>query len=283
MSIDNVIKHLKLDININKEYNQPFSTITQSFSERISVELFGFELDAKKSYSFDTSDNDELKSCEYLQPKICNNCGKVTNYFSHVCDMDKGGCGSKDFKINSGDSRWGIDSESHFKYFDKLNRYILYLIKYDEYQKLIIVYGWFINKNDEHFNYILKNQYNSLKTKNLNFLPFSHDFFLSKPEIFLELEISLENDYKNIKFCDINNPKKYYLKYEHFDYNSRILTSEEIKNILQINENDNKLSKKELLSILFKENKKVDISKFNLTKRIKNLGKNRGITKRLKN
>jgi hypothetical protein len=263
--VDDLLKEIKKCI----KYNQPYSAATQNFAERVCTELFNIILDPKKGYSFDTNLNDEIKTCEYLQPKTCNNCEKILNFFSDICY-----CGSTDFKNESGDSRWSINSASHFKHFKELNRYILFLVECKDKKTMTFsMKGWIIDKNNSHFNYILKNQ-SEAKTKSLNFLPFSHDFFLSDPLLFLDMDFNDNGIIYN--FCDVEASIPYLLKREHFNYNSSILNTEELELILNIKD-----SKKVLLdSLFYKFGNSIKLSDLKLDKRKKALGKLRGITKR---
>lgn len=262
-----IINCFKSEIKACISFNQPFSSATQNLSERLCSNIFGFRINAKKGYSFDTSTNDELKSCTYLQPKSCNDCGESNHYFSQECF-----CGSTDLTVSKSDSRWSIDSDSHFKHFTDLNRYIVTLTRYEN--SKIIFEGWIIDKTDEHFNFILKNQYNSSKSDGLNFLPFSHDFFRSNPVQFTQIEFELDSDYLSDK-TNISNVETYNLRKEHFNFNSKILTTNELVSILGINKQKNVLIEK-----LFENSDSINISEYDIPKRIKSLDRDRGVTRR---
>lgn len=273
--IEILVKHFLTDVDFCKQYNQSFSSATQVFSERVAVEIFGFKLGAKKGYSFDSDQNDELKSCTYLQPKICQKCNATNNFLSEMCD-----CGSTNFTYNKGDSRWGINAASHIKYLSSLNRYMLFLVEcIDIKNEIFSLRGWFIDKNNEHFNYILLNQSNAERSKSLNFLPYSHDFFMSKPRLFLDMEFSKEK--LNIIFCDTENPKDFLVKKEHFLKN-QILTKADYYVVLDALKIKYKKNSKidEIINLLFENNSEIDISQYISKKRVKNLNKDRGVTTR---
>jgi hypothetical protein len=264
-----VINCFKSEVKACIEFNQPFSSATQNLSERICSNIFGFRINAKKGYSFDTSKNDELKSCTYLQPKTCKSCGESNHFFSKNCI-----CGLSDLTLNNEDSRWQIGSSSHFKHFDYLNRYIVTLTRYENGK--IIFEGWIIDKNNEHFNFILKNQNELSKSDGLNFNPFSHDFFRCDPILFTHIEIDMKSDVV-VENTNIENTKVFKLKKEHFSFNSKILSVDEMVLLLGL-EYKNK-SKKVLLNKIFTEDS-IKLSDLNIPKRIKDLNRRRGLTKR---
>jgi len=272
VTVDRIIKNFLSEVSMCVEFNQPFSAATQMFTERVMSSIFGFTLDPKKGYAFDTSSNDELKSCNYLQPKKCSSCGESNNFFSVTCNA----CGHDKFGSVKGDSRWNIDSDSHFKHFNDLNKYLLTLVDYVDGK--ILMKAWIVKKENPHFNRILRNQLDSAKSDGLNFLPYSHDFFMSDPTLFCEIKMDFITGESDIKI-DIDSDKIYEVTKDHFQMNEAILSRQNLMDLLG-DKAKKSFTKDVLLDLLFDSRESIKLSDLILPERVKSLGRERGNTKR---
>lgn len=124
----------------------------------------------------------------YAQPSKCRNCGAKVHHYAIKCK-----CGSSDLKPIK-DTRWGIDTEAHFKYLKEIPYYLFVIISplnkdIDELKFNIDVYK--VNANDPIFNMILRKQHDFGSKKHKNFMPFSRDFFMSSPMQVLSVNVTV--------------------------------------------------------------------------------------------
>ena len=256
-------QHIEQEKNNTSNVSKTFKGIGD-FGEELTIELFPKSIGSgsKGGVAFDNVELNkdgsieiarEVKTCCPIQSKQCRNkkCRRKAPFFQLECVF----CGNTEFKIIR-DTRFGIDTKSHFKYEKILKEYIFNHIDYDEITEKIYLKTFKINSDNHYFRNYLKNQYeNSSKSNTCNLLPYSYDFHLSGPILLLDCEMSPDNI--NIKYFNIHN-----------------------KNIIDIPTNI--FTKREKMTLEIETEKYINYEKYisKLSLRNKNLNKDRGFTMR---
>ena len=186
----------------NKNLSKAFRGVGD-FGEELTTYLFpnSFGSASKGGCAFDNIEIDvethkpilarEVKTCCQIQPKLCTKCGNKTPYFQIGCMF----CGSISFKEIK-DTRFGIDSEAHFKYEALLKEYVLIVVDYSNLNQDISIKIYKIPSSNIYFTNYLKNQKDNSKSSNCNLLPYSYDFYASGPILILDYDINLANEIK---------------------------------------------------------------------------------------
>ena len=196
----------------------------------------------------------EIKTCCLIQPKKCIQCNKKTPYFQELCIF----CKQSNFTHKS-DSRFSIDSKSHFKYAQYIKEYVLILIDYDNIQKQINLKVFVIDSNNAYFTNYLKNQLDkSEKSDTCNLLPYSYDFYSSGPIKIIDLIVDSDSNFVS-EYINLSNTIP-------IDFDTSILKKKE-KVQLNINERIEFMTYEEIKDVL--------------VVRDKNLNKERGETNRI--
>ena len=204
--IQNIYKERKGLKNISKAFRG-----VGDFGEELTTMIFPKSVcsGSKGGCAFDNNEYNEtgelllareVKTCCLMQPKKCNICNskQKTPYFQEVCIF----CKQNNFTHKS-DSRFGIDSKSHFKYIDYIKEYVLILIDYDNIANQINLKVFIVDSNNEYFAHYLKNQLEkSEKSDTCNLLPYSYDFYSSGPikiiDLTMDIECNIVNEYINL-------------------------------------------------------------------------------------
>lgn len=174
--------------------------------------LSNYELNLKgtgaHSCGFDHNDESEGKGANLVQPKDCfsagnknkprcESTGSLEKIHPYLSNCPK--CGKNKFLIHN-DSRWGIDTSSHFKYnIKKYNCWVFYPENNNPEIKTYYLELYRIESCNVHFQKILNIQFEYGKKKNKNFIPFSSDFYASGPEMISKFKIDYKNDYFNVE------------------------------------------------------------------------------------
>jgi hypothetical protein len=170
--------------------------------------LSNYELNLKgtgaSSCGFDHNDGSEDKGANLVQPKDCNSGGTnqkprcvVTGKLEKVHPYsDKCPKCNRDYFLIHNDSRWGIDTNSHFKYdIKKYNCWVFYPEGHNPMSKTYYLELYRVDSSNPNFQKILEIQYKYGSKKNKNFLPFSSDFYASGPTMLSKFKIDYQNDY----------------------------------------------------------------------------------------
>jgi hypothetical protein len=194
----------------NKNLSKAFRGVGD-FGEELTTYLFpnSFGSASKGGCAFDNIEIDfethkpiaarEVKTCCQIQPKSCTSCSNKTPYFQNSCMF----CGSSSFKEIK-DTRFGIDSEAHFKYETLLKEYVLIVVDYSNLSQDISIKIYKIPSSNIYFTNYLKNQRDNSKSSNCNLLPYSYDFYASGPILMLDYDINMANEVKE-NFYNLEN------------------------------------------------------------------------------
>lgn len=233
---------------------------------------------ASAGSGFDLSDGtnaDESKLAVLVRASVCNICSEKVLFFKETCN-----CGSSDFTFPN-DSRWGVDSKAGIEYKDKLDKYILQVIKpcINSFDCNEFIYEAFlVDAKNEYFTEYLMNQYmNSTKSNNCNLLPYSYDFYRAEPIKVVSLKITLNQINSSIEclFYKLDNTVTEKMPLD-------IVPTNFLKNILKSNSIyfKNNISKSKLIELL-KLSVNIDtFTPLNFPLKSKKLNKNRGLTTR---
>lgn len=187
--ITSFFKPLRDEIKQSLRWGHGISFDSGALAERINFVLNDTSGTASNGGgAFDAINGSEVKSVFYAQPSKCRNCGAKVHYYATKCK-----CGSSDLKPIK-DTRWGIDTEAHFKYLEKIPYYFFVIITplnkdIDELKFNIDIYK--VDANDPIFNTILRKQRDSGAKPNKNLLPFSRDFYMSSPTQVLSVNVTV--------------------------------------------------------------------------------------------
>ena len=174
-------------------------------------------------------------------------------------------CHSNDFEDNK-DSRAGISSNTHIKYKNIINEYIIFVQDYNDTIETISLKVFKFLSSNTYFDTYIKNQYDRGSKKTCNFIPYSYDWILSGPISIMNVDINISRDEPEIIY-HLYNPDSEI----HDDIPESILD-----NILYSNEKDKLSDKTKITNGYFKYDYIKDIFKL----RTKNHGKPRGNTSR---
>ena len=139
--------------------------------------------------AFDAANTSEAKGCNKAQTYVCPDCGSKNNYYASECYK----CGGTDRK-DPNDTRWGIDTEAHFKYVNQMPYYCFTIItplnrSVENPEFNIQVYR--IDTKNKFFNDMLCYQLEHGKKAHKNFMPLGRDFYMSSPKILVDCKVSL--------------------------------------------------------------------------------------------
>ena len=188
------------------DVNQPVKILGDQMTEVIDAVIHDTRCSGTAGSGWDTRDCGESKFSSHVQSRKCLDCGSKVTFFSSKC-LD---CNSTNLSKNPRDGRWGIDSKSHFKHFENLKEYRLTLLepKTDEPScRKFRIRNWIIKKDSEYLNEYAKAQFESPKSKHINFQPLKADFYLSKPVLIYDGQLTIEKESSTMEFdyFDVNN------------------------------------------------------------------------------
>ena len=232
-------KTLKDNIEFSDKFNSPLCFCTSAFGETLTCILKNTKGSGTNGGgSFDTCTGDEVKTLMKLQSKKCTNCGYKNTFFSSSCHS----CGHESFEYAT-DTRAGIDSKSHFKYYNELDEYIIVEISPEVLNhncrrfKLSVSK---IKKDNKFFNSLLNVQKQS-GTFNKNLLTTSVEYLMSCPCKMFTCVVDVEKDVKveNMLFYGENEyemvPKELFKRqYKEYQNKIKVKSYDPFKNELNI-------------------------------------------------
>lgn len=191
---------IKNAIPYSEKYNTGITFDTGTFGEVLTCIIFDcYGSGTQGGASFDTSRGDEVKTLFFAsQAKECNKCGFKCSFFMKSCVK----CESSDFTYKK-DTRAGIDSKTHFRYYSELNNYVIYAIEPESYHfdcRKFTIKGYLIKKDNKFFNEMLQIQ-KEYSAGHKNLLITSIEFDMSCPSLFLKASVTIEEIVK----CEIQN------------------------------------------------------------------------------
>lgn len=210
--IENLTSGWYREIQECKKYNCGFNGNIGKVGEILSACMLNSMCTGTSGMGYDLWDTklqvgDEVKSVFILQPKSCKKCGCKVNYFLNVCPE----CGSKNFN-SLNDTRFNIRSTAHIEYFDNLRYYLFHSITPNDNDNLyeVLWETWIIDKDEKYFDDLLRNQNKNSTTKSVNLLPYTYDFYMSKPRKIFEsiVDFSSSNPVCDILYFDINGKEE---------------------------------------------------------------------------
>ena len=153
---------------------------------------------------WDHADHGEVKNTSFVQSWKCR-CEKKVSFFKNECPF----CGSKIRGKSPKDARWGINADTHFRYYKELSDYRLQLIEPMEHNAKCREFRfrhWVILKDSKHLNNYAKKQCSST-SKGINFQPLKADFYLSDPILKYDgtLKVGENKTEFDFTFFDMNN------------------------------------------------------------------------------
>lgn len=202
-------------------------------------------------YSFDTADGDEVKTLCFFQSKKCKNCEYKNGFFVEKCFQ----CNNPEFTFVD-DTRSGINSIAHYKYFDKIGNYYIVEIKPNEMNFNCIsatIKIFIIDKSNMFFNELLEVQMKNSKNPSKNFFTDNAEFWLCSPSLSFHAvtqysvkekvattTIKFINDVYDIQYVDRNLPSDLFKKAKNKEYKKYVDQIDEngydpISNPLNIN------------------------------------------------
>lgn len=200
--IENLTSGWYREIQECKKYNCGFNGNIGKVGEILSACMLNSMCTGTSGMGYDLWDaklqvGDEVKSVFLLQPKSCKKCGCKVNYFLNICPE----CKSKTFNSLK-DTRFNINSTSHIEYFDNLRYYVFHSITpiNNDVTYNVLWETWLIKKDEKYFDALLRNQYDNSSTKNVNLLPYTYDFYMSKPKKIFEATLDFSSSHP---ICDI--------------------------------------------------------------------------------
>ncbi len=200
--IDHHFGGLRQEIKNSLKFNDGVSFDTGKFGERVNFVLHDTTgVPSNGGCAFDAANGAEAKACNKAQTYVCPDCGSKNNYYAHECHK----CGSTGRK-DPNDTRWGIDTEAHFKYVDQMPYYCFTIItplnRSVENPKFNIqVYR--IDTKNKFFNDMLCYQLEHGKKAHKNFMPLGRDFYMSSPKMLVDCNVSL-SDEVDVEFTEFN-------------------------------------------------------------------------------
>ena len=198
-------------IEVHKKYNNVWNPFDDGFTEMLHACMYDTKCTGSAGLGWDNLDKGESKYSSRVQSRNCKNCGSKVMFFINTCQT----CGSKDLKSPK-DSRWGISSEAHLKYYDSLKGYRLALlepIEDDANCREFVLRSWFIETKNPYLTSYAKTQFDSVKSNHINFMPLGRDFYYSSPCLHLKAYITYDG--VDIEYFNIENktpeeiPKKF--------------------------------------------------------------------------
>lgn len=138
---------------------------------------------------------DECKLACLIQPKECLSCGKRFMYFNNKCS-----CGSTNYKYVD-DSRFTISAKDAVIYRDKIEYYILQVLKRGETDNEIIYEAFLVESKNEQFVEYTENQHFNSSSKYCNLLPYSYDFYRCSPFKVARVKCNIGGEF-NIEYYD---------------------------------------------------------------------------------
>lgn len=211
--IETLVGNPEKKISLHKQFNSPFQFFSSDDIEMLHAMMYNTKCSGSGGSGWDTVDKGESKFSDRTQAKTCQDCKtKMIFYHEDVCSE----CGSTNLKYPK-DSRWGISSESHLKYFDELAGYRVALLEPETYSsdcRKFRLRSWFIETKNEYLTTYMKYQFDSPKSNHVNFMPLQRDFYRSSPCLHLDAWISLDGNHE-IVYYDVENktpevvPEKY--------------------------------------------------------------------------
>jgi len=261
---DYYFKFISKDIETSLKFNHSLDFPTSNFCERLNFVLHNVK-GYPANFLWDAENKSEVKGCNYTQSVKCHDCGNRNNYYSKTCWS----CQSDKF-IFIDDTRWGIDTNAHFKYIKQLSYYlfvVIYPLNKEIYSPQFRLQVFKVDSREKFFNKILEHQ-NKFGSKGKNFMPYSRDFFLSSPSELLNVDIKIKN---TITF-------KYNLKKE------KKITSFPVENKIPIEKKV--ITKKEMINLSLEEDAEGELNLIEVLNANPEAcnpckhGKNRGLTTR---
>ena len=193
--------NIEKSIEFHKKYNNPWNPFSDADIEMLHACMYGSKCTGSAGLGWDTLDKGESKYSSRVQSRNCKDCKSKVMFFLDTCQN----CGSKNLKSPE-DSRWGIGSESHLKYYDNLTGYRLALLQPIEDIadcREFLLRSWFIETKNPYLTAYAQTQYNSPKSNHINFMPLGRDFYNSSPCLHLKAYITLDG--VDIEYFDIQN------------------------------------------------------------------------------
>lgn len=189
-----LIKHtfssIREEIKMCLEWNQGFTFDSGKFGERVTFIVQKTRgINTNGGCAFDAEDGTESKACFTGQTYVCLECGAKNNYYSSSCHK----CGGTTRK-DPQDTRWGIDTKSHFLYEGQIPCYIFSYVEplnRDIEKPSFRVRVYKVASDHKIFNEILSHQLTEGSKPHKNFMPFSQDFYMSDPALLVDCEFSV--------------------------------------------------------------------------------------------
>lgn len=205
--IETLTANLPGAIEASAKYNQSIEIISSPFSEMISAACYDTKCAGTGGGGWDHLDHGEDKCTSRVQSRKCESCGKKVSFFVTSCPH----CDSTSLSEIPKDSRWGINSKSHFEYQDKLKEYRLLLIEPmqdDPSCRAFRLRHWVIDPKSKHLTEYARAQCEkSSKSNHINFQPLKQDFYLSAPVLRFDAILDATGQKTQLKwnFFDLEN------------------------------------------------------------------------------
>lgn len=210
--IERCTRNLSDKIEIYTELNQPLQIIDDELAEIIAAKMNDTICGGTGGSGWDNEDGGEVKHSSHVQSKFCTTCNKKSSFHAEVCKH----CGENDFnssknghgkKTNPRDGRWGINAESHIKWYPELKEYRLFLLEPETDEPSCRKYRyryWTIDKDSKHLNAYAKAQFSSKKSNHINFQPLKIDFYLSEPVLKFDGYLTINENNTSFDFNYFN-------------------------------------------------------------------------------
>ena len=183
------------------KYNASISCFSSGDIEVLSALIYETLCTGSAGLGYDAQDNSEAKYCNIVQSKKCKVCEEKALFHTESCT-----CGCRTFKYPS-DSRWGIVAKTAIKYITGISEYRMFLLEPKINHGSCKIYKlshWVFDSYNKNFQVFAEWQHEA-KGDNMNFLPYSTDFYYVSPVLRYQCEINIETGEVKTLYFDLEN------------------------------------------------------------------------------